>query len=34
MNYNEWIMAVVAEDLGLNESEIAQLEDILEGGDE
>lgn len=34
MTYNDWIMAVVIEDLGLSEDEIAQLEDILEGGDE
>ena len=31
MNYNEWIMAVVAEDLGLSDDELMQLEDILEG---
>lgn len=34
MTYNDWIMAVVIEDLGLSEDEIMQLEDILEGGDE
>ena len=34
MSYNDWIMAVVIEDLGLSEDEIMQLEDILEGGDE
>ena len=34
MNYNEWIMQDVIWALGLNESEIAQLEDILEGSDE
>ena len=34
MTYNDWIMAVVTEDLGLGEDEIMQLEDILEGGDE
>ena len=34
MTYNNWIMAVVIEDLGLSGDEIAQLEDILEGGDE
>ena len=34
MNYNEWIMAVIEEDLGLSESEPAQLEDILEGSEE
>lgn len=31
MNYNEWIMAVVAEDLCLSDEELMQLEDILEG---
>lgn len=33
MTYNDWIMAVVIEDLGLSEDEIMQLEDILEGGE-
>lgn len=32
MSYNEWIMAVVAEDLALSDEELMQLEDILEGG--
>lgn len=34
MNYNEWIMAVIEDDLGLSESELAQLEDIIEGSEE
>ena len=31
--YNDWIMDVIINDLDLNDDEIMQLEDILEGGD-
>lgn len=27
--YNDWIIAIVSEDLGLNEMELGELEDIL-----
>ena len=31
MTYEDWIIEVVTEDLGLNDDEILQLEDIVYG---